>query len=78
MSLKPFTITPERLLELGFTNEGFGWERGSVCVSDWNTDKEWKVLVANGICGDYDYHGKALGVRTEVDLLELLRLVNGE
>ena len=70
-------IAKNRLLELGFSQDYSRWWNGNVFVVFYPNDKEMTVYVCAQITSGEDYARPALGVKTEDDLINLCKLING-
>lgn len=73
--------TEKRLRELGFertywtSKTNYDYENGAVLIS--RSGNEYQVFVYASITTSSEYQRECLGVKTEQDLIDLLRLVNG-
>jgi hypothetical protein len=71
-------LSKNKLIRLGFIQESWSqWWNGCVFVVFYPKDKEMVVYVCAQITSGEDYARPALGVKTETDLVNLCKLING-
>lgn len=74
-------FTEKRLKELGFqrvywtSRTNYDYENGAVLLS--RSGNEYTISIYASITSSSDYQRQCLGIKTEQDLIDLVRLVNG-